>query len=182
MIHIKKFRLYGFISILFLFCFLFLYNLKNNNTSNKKEESKEIRSIIITGDSFQKNEITKNVKKIKNDYIFPIEANRINKLFRILINKEKDYITVLDKLELPSFQKIKNNEKIKNFEYNDYLKVINNNLVATDKFVSYLNNLSDIHSFNPRKNVLRSKILDVRLLISILFKIIINYLFFQKEK
>jgi hypothetical protein len=182
MIHIKKFRLYGFISILFLFCFLFLYNLKNNNTSNKKEENKEIRSIIITDDSFQKNEITKNVKKIKNDYIFPIEANRINKLFRILIDKEKDYVTILDKLELPSFQKIIKNEKINNFEYNDYLKVINTNLVATDKFVSFLNNLSDIHSFNPRKNVLRSKILDVGLLISILFRIIINYLFFQKEK
>ena len=127
-------------------------------------------------------EIIKNFEKNETKYIFPIEANRINKLFRILIDKEKDYVTVLDKLELPSFQKIKNNEKIKNFEYNDYLKVINNNLVATDKFVSYLNNLSDIHSFNPRKNVLRSKILDVRLLISILYKIIINYLFFQKEK
>ena len=129
-------------------------------------------------------EIIKNFEKNETKYIFPIEANRINKLFRILIDKEKDYVTVLDKLELPSFQKIKNNEKIKNFKYNYYSKVINNNVVASDKFLNYLNNLSDIYSFNPRKNVLRLKILDdVRLLISILFKIIINYSFFSwKEK
>ena len=60
------------------------------------------------------------MKKIKNDYIFPIEANRINKLFRILTDKEKDYVTVLDKLELPSFQKIKKG----NYEYNRFFCIL----------------------------------------------------------
>ena len=65
------------------------------------------------------------------------------------------------KLELPSFNKIINKEQIKNFDYAHYLQESNNEVIATEEFVTYLSDLSSKHSFNPRSNISRQKILNV---------------------
>ena len=77
---------------------------------------------------------------------------RIDRLLRILFVKEKIYGSLLDKLGVISFsQLIRSN--LSNLEYYnkkalEYLQVIDGQLLATDKFVQHLKDVSHDYSFN----------------------------------
>lgn len=96
---------------------------------------------------------------VSNDkYIMRIEALRINKLFKILQEKEKSYAPILERLKLISFENIVNkntNEK--------FLAVNNkNNVIITDDFVQFLNDQSDLNSYTNKRNIIeRAKITKV---------------------
>ncbi len=52
-----------------------------------------------------------------------------------------------------------------NREIKDFLQVLDKKIRVTSKFLEYLNSQSDFHSFqNPRKNILKRKIIDVGIL------------------
>lgn len=166
MIHFKRVRLYSLLGIAFIFTFLFCLNLNKGPKISNEEKINHIRSIFNYSADLNNNKIKNPIianynNKYNDKYIFPIESMRINKLFKKLHAKEKEYSSILDSLELPSFNKIINKELIKNFDYAHYLQESNNEVIATEEFVTYLSDLSSKHSFNPRSNISRQKIINV---------------------
>jgi len=106
-------------------------------------------------------------------YLFKIDSERINRLFRILKEKENKYGQVLTNLNLISFSDLVSLDKNKNFSSNNsqtffnveigkYLHVENNNVEVTNEFIAYLNAKSDQHSFTkPRNQIKKAKITEV---------------------
>lgn len=170
MIRLKRIRLFSLLGIVTLFAFLFFSNI-NSRLVDMQEKEKPKKTFQFN-DSLSQTKIVRNLKvdlskydKANSEYIFPIRADRINRLFRKLHDKEKDYKTVLELLQVPLFDKIIRSEKIANFDYESYLEVKENQVVVTDSFIDYLNDLSAKHSFRPRNNVSRSKIVNVNRII-----------------
>ena len=111
----------------------------------------------------------------ENKYIFNMMSpKRLNKLFNIIHEKEKQIELVLRKLNLIIFDDIikyidSNNmlalplaQQYFKSEIKDFLQVIGNKIQITNKFIDYLNNQSDYYSFyNPRVSILKQKINDV---------------------
>lgn len=89
-------------------------------------------------------------------YIQEISADRINRLFNILLDKETRFEKAFKELDVLLFKNLINKNPMpafKNFteEIDKYLTVTDNRVTVTDEFVKYLNDLSDEHSFrNPR--------------------------------
>lgn len=81
-----------------------------------------------------------------------VNKARIDRLFRILLDKEKVYGSFLDKLGVISFgQSIRSDlSNLENYDERtlEYLQVIDGQLVATDKFVQDLKEVSRDYSFN----------------------------------
>ena len=100
-------------------------------------------------------------------YIIKIGAPRINRLFKILLEKEKNLGQVLSNLNLISFRDLieasdknknasKNNSKVLyETEIAKYLRVEKSRVVATDEFIVYLNAQSDQHSFSRSRNTFK---------------------------
>lgn len=81
-----------------------------------------------------------------------VNKARIDRLFRILLDKEKVYGSFLDKLGVISFSQLIRSDlsNLKNFDKRalEYLQVIDGQLQATDKFVQDLKEVSRDYSFN----------------------------------
>ena len=171
MIRIRRIRLYALLALT-LFFFIFYLSLHKTHeaekiTINQNPKINALHSFrnksLPLSKANIKLEAKRNIPNVsaQEKYIFPIEAARINRLFQKLYSKEKDYASVLEALELPSFQSIINMQKVKNFDYKDLLESNNGQVVVTDKFVDFLKTISFSNSFRPRSNISRAKILNV---------------------
>ena len=162
------------------------FNISNEQVSKAQtvitNKDYSINSMISTNS-------TTKITKLAEKYIFKITKERINRLFRILHEKEFKYEHILNDLGLISFETIiknpigtkspnvianvttvnittPNNLKQKNFnsEIKKYLNVDKGEIVATNQFIRYLNAKSDQHSFlKPRQNIIKAKITNVKL-------------------
>jgi len=81
----------------------------------------------------------------ENDYLNKISADRLNKLFDILKEKEAIYQDVLENFDFLSFRNLLNNQKIST-DYKDYIRLKDNNVVATEYFIEYLKTKSHIQT------------------------------------
>ncbi len=169
------------LSAFFMFYFMFIdkntvhedINYNSNIIENFEKEDAKIKQEQQVGVnlSTKRNLVSIN----ENKYIFNMTLpNRLNKLFNIIHEKEKQIELVLRKLNLIIFDDIikyidSNNllalplaQQYFNSEIRDFLRVIGNKIQITNKFIDYLNNQSDYYSFyNPRKSILKQKINDV---------------------
>lgn len=142
--------------------------IKHNDEKPKKsalkiESASDIRDKLLAGD-FKKSDVKSEDAKSDKKYIMDVNAERLNRLFDILIKKEQTYGPILDDLNVVSFSKLvkkENDKALKPFqtEADQFLKVENDKVVATDKFVQMLNQKSESHSFtNPRNNVAKARV------------------------
>jgi hypothetical protein len=179
MIRIRRTRLYAIVALALFFLILYLSMTKTHRVEKKtiiEEQNPKINAESFKNKSLPlslaeiKLEVKRNIPNVnvQDKYIFPIEAARINRLFRKLYSKEKEYASVLDTLELPSFEKILNLQTVKNFDYKDLLESSNGQVVVTDKFLDYLKSISFSHSFSPRSNISRANILNVNLILTLI--------------
>ena len=131
------------------------FGMRQNKPVNKVTNEEELRNSSI------KKIITSSIPAKK--YLFKIGAERINRLFKILTDKEKIYGEVLKNLNFISFTDLVSFDKNKNISRNNsktffnteiekYLRVENSQVVATDEFIVYLNAKSDLYSFKKPRN------------------------------
>jgi hypothetical protein len=186
----KRFRLY--VSLTFLLIIVFLYLLISRkqqiNSDKNLEQVKRTYEKIVEKNfeikqhhDLNENEIliehqTPRIRKNESNfetsknYINSVDALRINKLFKLLKEKEKNLAPILDALKIVSFEKFI--ESPDSDELAKYLTIQDNQVVVTDNFLNYLLAKSDLHSFqNARNNVKKSKIENVRIQINFKFKI-----------
>ena len=156
-------------------CALLLFFYYNSNKQRVIQvEYKEIHNTVLAPLAETKRFILQPVKSNitfvpdnSDKYILKISKERINKLFKKLHEKEKVYTTVLDKLDLLSFDKLKEKNDQNYFshfkdEINDYLKINGDSVEVTDSFIEYLYKKSDQHTFKtPRNHVNQAKISKV---------------------
>ena len=85
-----------------------------------------------------------------DNYILNISQKRINYLLNKLYEKEKNYSSTLNELNLISFELLnKKNESYFgefNREINEYLKIKDNSVEVTDSFIQHLYNISGQYS------------------------------------
>jgi len=156
-----------------------------NPEHEETETNNNLRDLIPTFKPIIDNKLTK-VDKISifsngtigktnsNSYIFNMTSpHRLNRLFDIILEREKYIEHTLRQLEILVFQDLINDNhqalpssfKGYNREIKDFLQVLDKKIRVTSKFLEYLNSQSDFHSFqNPRKNILKRKIIDVGIL------------------
>jgi hypothetical protein len=115
-------------------------------------------------DSRQPKKLIKNSK-----YIIEITEHKLNKLFAILQDKEKEYGHLLDGLGLISFTDFPNKKQnihLKKYDSQaeNFLRVESSRVKVKKRYVSYLTNKSE-HFLTAlsRTNVTRQKILNVSL-------------------
>lgn len=100
---------------------------------------------------FKSNKDEINPSDNSKAYILEISTRRINKLFDILHDKEKLYREILAFLDVMIFENDingKNDQPVwENIisEKSRYLKVVDNRIRATEEFVGYLYNVSNIN-------------------------------------
>jgi hypothetical protein len=94
--------------------------------------------------------------KSNESLILDLSADRLNKLFDILHDKERKYSSVMKNLQLFMFEdlvssnnKPKANDEQKMFpnETSEFLKVLGNRVRVTNKYLNYLNNITEFYSF-----------------------------------
>jgi hypothetical protein len=99
-------------------------------------------------------------------YALDVTPERINRLFDILYQKERVYSEIFDELEVASFQKLIDGQgdadkaltKFK-LEREKLLKVEAGKVRATEKFLDYLHEKSDLYTFDsPRDEVVKAKV------------------------
>ncbi|CAF0887758.1 unnamed protein product [Brachionus calyciflorus] len=102
---------------------------------------------------------------IKNNYIHDLSTKRLNKLFKILQEKEEKFKIIFESLNLISFTDYKlekyNNVLSKNYqvESNNFLLKNDSNFMINEKFIKYLYHKTHNYSFdNPRNSVLKRNI------------------------
>ena len=114
----------------------------------------------------------------KNEYSLELSTQRINKLFDILLEKEKKFLPVLTKLNVLIFDNLINgNKQAFDVEFNqekkEYLKIVNSKVEITDKFIEYLYSISNKHSlFEPRKNISKFKLVNNKFDSNFMFRIL----------
>lgn len=129
---------------------------QNKNNINKfiQTEPNTKRPIYIHSDE----EISFN----SDAYLIKLTSLRIERLFKILLEKEKNFTELMNHLGLVMFENLidgKQDSAFKGYE-NDrdlFLKVVDNRVRVTNSFMNYLFNLSEFYSFkNPRNHIKRS--------------------------
>ena len=73
----------------------------------------------------------------EEDYSNKISIKRLNKLFKVLKEKEHIYEIVLQSFDLPNFSDQLNKNAV-SLEYQKFLKINDNQIEATDIFINYL--------------------------------------------
>ena len=86
-----------------------------------------------------------------DDYLNKISTDRLNKLFNILKEKEAIYGDILKSFDLVSFSDLINENKI-NSEFEDYIQLKDNNVVATEYLINYLKTKSHIQTERNNMN------------------------------
>jgi hypothetical protein len=101
-------------------------------------------------------------------FIQPINTQRLNKLFDIMLEKEKGLEVIFKSLNLFVFRDMIENKtssdayKEFGYELNNYLKVEQGKVRVTQSFVEFLNEISKKYSFdNPRNNVEKKRLSEV---------------------
>jgi hypothetical protein len=123
-----------------------------------------------------KNEIKNTSLSSDSKYALDISSERMNRLFDILYEKEKKYGEIFDELNVASFQRLidgrgdQDKSLIKFKEERDkFLKVENGKVRTTEKFLDFLHEKSDMHTFdNPRDDVVKAIVEKVLILSSYL--------------
>ncbi len=126
---------------------------------------------------------TQNNLTFETRYANNVTVERLNRLFDILLEREKVYGHVLDELHVASFQQLidgdfNSDKALAEFkdEQENFLKIENGKVTAAEKFIEFLIAKSDFYSFDsPRDFVFKAKIDKVK-------KITISYLVFSTEK
>ncbi len=135
------------IGLMFLY-YIYAYDLNNELTGNRKAKK-----------------LYKNSTLPK--YIIEIKEHKLNKLFEILQDKEKQYGHLLDELDLVSFAQFANNKKTNSLgkyssQAEKYLMVNGNRVMVNEQYVTYLKNKSEYFlTASSRSNIQRKKILNV---------------------
>jgi hypothetical protein len=107
-----------------------------------------------------------------------ITSSRLNRFFDILHANEKLYPEVLDQLNVVSFQRLidgKHDQNLVKFnnERNKFLRVEDGKFRVTEEFLSYLQDISERHSFqSPRNYVIKAKIEKV--FVNFFFTLVVN--------
>lgn len=95
------------------------------------------------------------------DYLIKLSSQRIERLFQILHDKEKNFSQLMNHLGLFMFENLINGKEdlaFKGYEHDRdrFLEVVENRVRVSDIFINYLVNLSDFYSFkNPRNYIKR---------------------------
>jgi hypothetical protein len=195
--------------VIFLSLFMFYFMFIAQNVEHEETETNNLPDIIPTFKPNIDNKLTKVDKFFpntngtigktnSNSYFFNMTSpDRLNRLFDIILEKEKKIEHTLRQLEILVFQDLINENqqalpssfKSYNREIKDFLQVFDKKIRVTSKFLEYLNSQSDFHSFqNPRKNILKRKINNVGILFIfyLLLKILVYLSFvlctFRKKK
>ncbi len=87
----------------------------------------------------------------EDDYLNEISVQRINKLLQVLKEKEAVYKDIFKDFDLVSFSDFINKNEISS-EFNEFIELKNNNVVASDYFVNYLKTISHIQTERNNKN------------------------------
>ena len=175
-----------FYKVLILIVILILFFLYINYDNLNKNYIPSIKKNIF--DSENRSTTTKFSTNILNyghrkseDNLINIEKNKINRLFEILLDKEKDFSLVFEELNVVSFknlitQKGSTHLELYQKEVNKYLKIENENIVVTDDFINYLVYQSEKYlQFNSmRTNITRNNVTKVELKL-ILYHLIILF-------
>lgn len=134
---------------------------KNNVNQNKNNINKFI----------QNESNTKRPQDIQSDgkisfnsdaYLVELTSLRIERLFKILLEKEKNFTELMNRLGLVMFENLVDDKQDSSFkgyenERDLFLKVVDNRVRVTNSFMNYLFNLSEFYSFkNPRNHIKRS--------------------------
>jgi len=184
MARIKRKVKYSIIfTLFFMFYFIFISKsavYEELNTNNNIVQHLPIQTLNKTTE-LQNKELNQvrtefNLVGTKADkYIFDMTSpKRLNKLFDIIYEKEKKIEQILRKLKLVVFSDLVNYidngnrltpspfYKAFDSEIKEFLQVIEKRVRVTSKFVEYLYNQSELHTFyNPRKSILKQKINNV---------------------
>lgn len=178
-----RFRRNNLFKFLIIVCFSFLglkSLLRNDNQSLYKNKYPPISA-----------KMHKNLEKIskidlkiyESLYILDLSIARLNKLFSILMSKEKLYESLIKKLELISFTDFlhdkKNSLLYKNYQIESdfFLHSNDKSIKVNENFIKYLYNKTHTYSFDhPRKNILKSKINVNTLLFLYFFILLKNYI------
>ena len=127
---------------------------KNNINNIIQNESNTKRPLDIQSDG--------KISFNSDAYLVEITSLRIERLFKILLEKEKNFTEFMNHLGLVMFENLvdgKQDSAFKGYE-NDrdlFLKVVDNRVRVTNSFMNYLFNLSEFYSFkNPRNHIKRS--------------------------
>lgn len=144
MLHFRKIKFLQFILItaIFLISLNFVIKLSINSYDQKND-------------------------RINDEYIMEVSAQRINRLFDILLEKEKQYNSVMKDLGLILFENLINEKgdstlgKFPN-EVKKFLKITNNRVRVNNKFIRFLHNISYFYTFKqPRIEIKKFKVVSV---------------------
>lgn len=115
---------------------------------NETKPSKDSYSPAVDQDYIDRFVVRSNHSFTSNDFIMELSKNRLKKLFKILLEKEKTYSDILNGFDLISFSDLKK-QVYRNYqqEIKKYLSVENDQIDATDSFVEHINQMSINRSF-----------------------------------
>lgn len=108
-----------------------------------------------------------------NEYALELSTQRINKLFAILHEKEKNLNDVFSKLGILMFENLINGKEdltLDQFEQEkkQYLKIVDDKIEVTKEFIDYLYSISNNHSYiKPRNNVMKYELVRTDNLINL---------------
>ncbi|RMZ94245.1 hypothetical protein BpHYR1_015836, partial [Brachionus plicatilis] len=156
-----RFRRNNLFKFLFIVCFSFLgfkLILRNDHQNYSKNNFAKLKRYEKLSEL--------NLRMSDTRYILDLSIHRLNRLFSILMQKEKKYESVIKHVELISFSDFlsskENSILFKNYpvESEFFLTTSNDGSIkANENFVKYLYNKTKTHSFDrPRNDVLKSKI------------------------
>jgi hypothetical protein len=98
----------------------------------------------------------------KDKYLNELSVQRINRYFDLLYDKEAQYEHVFKELNILLFKNLieqKDDPALDGFRYEreNFLKIDNGRVRVTDKFVEFLHQFSDSHSFDKPRNDIKDK-------------------------
>ena len=137
------------------------HNLEDGIVSSKlnNKVKKDARRLEKLSSKNQELNSSSDISTKKKKYIFDMESSdRINRLLDIIYEKEKHIEPTLRSLDLLVFEDLIQNKhdslpsSFKTFsrELDDYLEVVEDKVQITQKFVKFLSEQSDNHSFKHR--------------------------------
>jgi hypothetical protein len=151
----------------------------NNEPINFPPNGHDLKSKIEKEKFLEKNKIIENQgqgygkyyenesKPYTIEYIMDVSALRINKLFDILSEKEKNYKPVLASLNVLMFENLINEKEdaaLADFAYQkkQFLKVVDKKVSVTNEFVEFLTNMSNYYTYKrPRNKIEKYTVIEV---------------------
>lgn len=134
---------------------------EHNDNQNKKNEKKFIKR---ESNMERSNNIIQGNVEINNlnsgAYLNKLTSQRIERLFKVLLDKEKDFAELMNHLGLIMFENLINGKQdsaFKGYEKDRdlFLKVSDNRVKVTTSFMNYLSNLSEFYSFKHPRTLIK---------------------------